>query len=306
MLVITAITPIFVIILCGYFCRYLAFAGAQFWRGAERLTYYLLLPALLVNKIATADIVLSELLSVIVVVVLTLIVVALLLMISKPCLSLGNPQFSSVFQGGIRFNSYVGLALVLALYGERGLVIAVVIATTMILVVNLLCVWVLELYSENKHSVSIKQLLKSIITNPLIIACTLGLLINILLINVPLIILETLAILGRSALPLGLLTVGAALSLKHVASAIRPILLSSMVKFLLLPLVAMLLCYYLHIDDFTRPIVLVMATLPTATTSYLLAKQLGGDYTLMATIITVQTFFSMIIIPIALALLEWQ
>ena len=51
-----AIAPVFLIIIIGLVCRRLVFVEEGFWRGAERLTYFLLFPALLISKMSVADV----------------------------------------------------------------------------------------------------------------------------------------------------------------------------------------------------------------------------------------------------------
>ncbi len=48
-----ALIPVFSLILIGVFLKRVRFPGAGFWRGAERITYYLLLPSLLFLKLST-------------------------------------------------------------------------------------------------------------------------------------------------------------------------------------------------------------------------------------------------------------
>ena len=48
---------------------------------------------------------------------------------------------------------------------------------------------------------------------------------------------------------------------------------------------------------------MLLATLPTATSAYILARQLGGDAPLMAGIISGQTLLAMVSIPLLLSVL---
>ena len=60
------------------------------------------------------------------------------LLLLRPLTGLSAAGFTSVFQGGIRFNTYIGIACADALYGDAGLVIAAVVLAIMIPLVNLL------------------------------------------------------------------------------------------------------------------------------------------------------------------------
>ena len=52
---LTALIPVFIIILLGYLFKRSALLPPAFWTGAERLTYFVLFPALLFEKLAAAS-----------------------------------------------------------------------------------------------------------------------------------------------------------------------------------------------------------------------------------------------------------
>jgi predicted permease len=305
MAVVLSILPIFFIIVVGAFFRKIAFPDAGFWNGAEKVTYYVFLPALLVSKMSTAEMGDIDVFSLTVLLVSMLLLPAGLMLfgqwVSKKYSVLTNSVFTSVFQGGLRFNTYVGLAIVTALYGSEGVVIALVMVAVMIPLVNVLCVIVLEIYVDKSSARRYRRLLLSIISNPLILACVLGATINIGNIELHSVLREILTLFSQVALPLGLLTVGAALSLKAFKGIAIPLVTSCVVKFALLPALAVMLAGVLGIGGLEQQVLLVLAVLPTATSSYVLAKQLGGDADLMAAIITVQTLLSAIWIPFVLS-----
>ncbi len=299
MTVFLAVAPVFLTILFGCALRYFNFLEDTFWRGAEKITYFILFPALLVSKMATANLSSMDFSKPITIVLLLYLSITAILLVCRPFLGLGNPQFTSVFQGGIRFNTYIGLSVVVALYNEATLVVAVLMASLMIPVINVLCVLVLE-YFGNKKQTSPWRMIKSIALNPLILACAIGMGINILRIPIPGALMETLDVFSRAALPMGLLTVGAAFTFSSIWPTRWALLVASIAKFILLPLIAMSLCTVFEVNDLIRNSLLVLTVLPTATASYVLARQLGGDYSLMATIITAQTIMSAVLLPLLL------
>ncbi|MGH1484622.1 MAG: AEC family transporter [Cellvibrionaceae bacterium] len=302
MAVIFAIIPVFLIILCGYLCRRYQFPDENFWRGAEKITYFLLFPALLVSKMATASLDGIDFLKPAIVILVLLLSISVLLLLCKPIMQIRNAAFTSVYQGGIRFNTYIGLAVVFALHGSQGLVVAVVIASMMIPLINILSVLVLEYYGNSDSQQSNKSVIKSVISNPLILACVIGMGINLSGVVLPNVLVETLNIFSRAALPLGLLTVGAALTLQSIQSSTKPLLIASFFKFLLLPMMALGLCVLLEVEPMVRNAIVILTSLPTATASYVLSRQLGGDHELMATIITGQTLLAGIVMPLILLL----
>lgn len=305
MAIILAIIPVFLIIFCGLVCAHYQFLSSDFWRGAEKVTYFLFFPALLVSKIAVADLAGLNILNAAILIILLYLILTFILVVFQVFFKFPPFKFTSVYQGGIRLNTYIGLSLVIALFGPEGLVMAIMLLTLMIPVLNVLCVLVLELYHQQGDSRGkiFKRVSKSIINNPLILGCVAGVVINLFRIPVPSLFLETLEIFSKATLPLGLLTVGAALNLRSISTSLAPLVVSSAAKFLLLPIIAVVLCSIFNIEPLMRNVLLLLTLLPTASASYILARQLGGDYELMATIITVQTLLAGIIMPLMLIVL---
>ena len=295
---LNALVPVFSLILLGSLLKYLAFPGVEFWRGAERLTYYLLFPALLFLKLSTIsvsdDLHLQQL---VMLLCSMLIVISAVLIISGYVFDIHAVAFTSLYQGGIRFNTYVGLAVVSGLLGDSGLAIAAIVVGIMIPVVNLLCISVFA-YAGNDAERSMISISRNIITNPLIMACVFGVLWNKLGWALPLLSIPVLELLGAAALPLGLLAVGAGVHLRSLRNATKQLVISSVVKLLILPSLGYFLCKIFVQGPSVTMVVVIMAGLPTASSAYILSRELGGDSKAMATIITGQTLLAMVSMPL--------
>lgn len=297
-----ALAPVFALILLGYAFKRLDFPAKAFWPEAERITYYLFLPALFVNNLAGADFSRLAAAPLAAALALGIAIAATLLLLARPALGLDGPAFSSVFQGGIRMNTYVGLAGAAALMGQRGLTLSAVALIAMIPLINFFCVPVVSHFG-GKNAGGLAGKLLEIARNPLILACLGGFAINLAGIPLPQSVRDLLALLGRTALPLGLLAVGAALEFRSAAIHARGIALSAAVKLALLPALTAALCAALGVGGEERAVAVLFAALPTSSSSYILARQLGGDTSLMAAIITAHTLVSFATLPLVLALL---
>ena len=64
----------------------------------------------------------------------------------------------------------------------------------------------------------------------------------------------------------------------------------------------LLLCELFRVVPQTKMILMLFASLPTASSAYILARQLGGDTALMANIITLQTLLAFVAIPVWIGL----
>ncbi|MEL7047030.1 MAG: AEC family transporter, partial [Pseudomonadota bacterium] len=219
---INALGPVFLLVLMGMLLRRWQMPGGEFWALAERLTYYLFFPALLVHTLATASFTARELGSVFFIVMVLLVSVAAVLLLTARWLAADNAAFTSVFQGSLRFNTYVGLAAASGLWGETGLSIAAVAVACMVPLVNLLCIAVFAFKVDRSTSLA-----QQVALNPLILACVLGICLNLSGIGLPFWSESTLEILGRPALPLGLLAIGMGLSFSSMRSAPKSLLVSS-------------------------------------------------------------------------------
>ena len=300
--IVLALTPIVLLIGLGHLMRRAEFLPESFWPQAERLCYFVLLPALFAHGLATADldsVPVAQLASALVV---STLVVAALLVICSPLLAEDGPAFTSVFQGGIRFNNYVGITAAVGLFGPSAVALAAVANATIVPTVNVLCVLVFARHGAARPTAL--GVLRDVAGNPLVLACLLGILLQATGLGLPPGIEGGMKALGQAALPLGLICVGAALRWDALGRGLKPTLKSSFAKFALMPLATAAACFALGLDARTATVAVLFQALPTASSSYIMARQLGGDAGLMAGIITFQTAVAMITLPIALLLMQ--
>lgn len=292
---ISALAPVFAAILLGYALSRFRFPSEDFWPQAERITYFVLFPALLVNKLSSAEFG-NETMAMGAALAGTGLLTAMLLLGLRRRLPFTGPAFTSIFQGSIRVNTYVGLAGAAAMFGDQGIALSAVALLVIVTLNNLLCVPVLAHYGSKSNGRT-AELLQELLRNPLILGCIAGFALNASGLPLPSAFHETLAVIGRAALPMGLLAVGAGLRPGSIADGLPGVVLSSTFKLALFPLLALGLCALLGVDGPALTVAVLFCALPTASSCYILARQLGGDTTLMATIITVQTVASALTIP---------
>jgi len=297
--ILTSLLPVFLIIICGYVLKKSKFPGDDFWPGAERIVYYILFPALLFSSSAGASWESYSVSSMVWAILAALFIMCGLLLILRPKLSKKDASFTSVFQGSIRFTSYIGFAAVFSLFGDEGLYLTAIFITVMIPMVNILCIMVLVRYGGQKGGWH--WIFTTVIKNPLVIACLAGMTLNLLGLKLPEMVGNFTTILGKGSLPLGLLAVGASLQFNAIKKTIPEIVYACLLKLLLLPALMWLSCLLIGVDNLSTSVAVLFAALPGSPLSYILAKQLGGDTRLMSSIIAVQTGISMITLPIVIA-----
>ncbi|MBV8470274.1 MAG: AEC family transporter [Burkholderiaceae bacterium] len=299
-----AILPVFLIILLGVAIRHYEWLPEAFFPSIEKFSYNIAFPALLFVGTAklsfhgsqVGELAAATLLPTAVVAVLTLL--GLLL---APGQSLPDAARSSVFQGAIRPNTYFGVA-VSALYFEPRAAALVMLALALCLpVVNVLSIIALSWWSGSRTDFA--KVGKTLASNPIILSTLAGALFSLSGLALPHALMNTLDILGKAALCLGLICVGSGLVFS--LEGLRPVALgfTSLLKLLAMPLAAAWVCLMLGLS---APVTLAASfycSLPTAPNAYIMAKQLGGDARLMAALITLQTLLAALSVPLSRAFL---
>lgn len=298
--VLLALWPIFALIVSGFVLQRVRFFGAEFWSGAERINYFFLFPALLISSLTQAPFFSPELPQMALLIVVSIAIIWVVLQILRKRYNWPATRFGVLAQGALRFNTYLGLAAVSALYGKEGLALAAIILAIKVPILNLLSVWALAAGKE----VHVRQLLLPILKNPLILGCFIGIALNLSGAGLPLGSDTFLAMLGAASLPLGLLCVGAALQPAYLLGERHALLLNSAAKLLLIPCLVGLLAWLLQLPVLAGGLVIIFFALPTAPSAYILARQMGGDSQLMAGIITMQTLLAALSLPLVFMLLS--
>ncbi len=300
--ILAALAPVGIVIALGWWLRRRDFPGDAFWAPAERLTYFLLFPALLIDTLANAPLAALRVAPMALALALPLVAVAGLMLALRRHLAIDGPGFTSLFQGSIRLNAYVGLAAAFALYGEAGLTLASVALATFIPIVNVMCVAVLSRYARARPA-GWREVGRAMVHNPLIAGCAVGIALNAAGIEPPAVINDMLDILGRAAMPFGVLCVGAGLSFAGVTGVRGGLAIVGAMKLVVLPALTALACAVLGVDALGTGIVVLFAALPTATSTYVLSRQMGGDSALMAQTVAITTVAAGVTMPVMLAIL---
>ena len=275
------------------------FVSDQFWKESDRMVYYVFFPCLLISKIGTmnlAEVAFFKITSIIVIALFLLSFLLILLQYVKPT---DVSTFTSTYQGAVRFNTFVALSIIASVWDvPLAIEVAALVLGIKVLLLNILCVSIFTLYLKKASSVidNIRLTLK----NPLILSCTTGLLLNAASIEIPLWLLTAMELLGKVALPLGLLSVGAGLVIRFGDFFAYPIVLSTVIKLVIAPMIAFVLGHLFGLDTVSHQVIVLLFAMPTAISAYILAGQLGGDQPAMAKIITIETMLSAVTLSIIL------
>lgn len=291
MSVASILIPDFVLILLGLIMRRSFGFSEDFWLHMERMTYYILFPALLFNALAHNRIEFRAAAALIETGILYTAAAMLLAYAGKFLFSLPPMSFASAFQCAYRFNSYIGFAIVGGLHQSDGIAAFALLIGFMVPLANTASVWMLARHSGG-------SVWGEIVRNPLILSTLAGIAFSLSGLELPGALDHTLTLLGSAALPMGLIAVGAGLTLRAMTQTKAAVAYFTAVKLLAAPAAAILIARLLGLQGTYFDTALVHAALPTASSAYILAVRMGGDGKLVAAIMAVNVLAAIVTLPL--------
>ena len=300
-MVLKSLFPVFALIALGMVLKRWRLTTADFLKTSDRLVYFIFFPALLFWKIggspptasATGQFYLAVILAVVLVYLLSLVYIAWRV----------TPfQAGAFHQSCFRFNTYIGMAVILTALGEDSIRPFGILVGFLIPLNNVLSVATLSWFAEgtSRGTYRILQAARAMISNPLIIACVSGVIYSRTVGFFPPFVENGLALMGGMTLPLALLSIGGDLNLTGVRSNLGLALVSTGFKLLALPLIGWGLMRLMGIGGPDLQIGMIYFTLPVSPGTYVLSSQMNSDTRLASTTIVLSTALS--IIPLAVVL----
>ena len=293
--IVSTIVPIFSVIILGWLARLKGFIQQDFLEPANRLVYYLAIPALIFRAISKASLKAQFDAKVLVITLSAVVVIFVFAWIVGFVLRLRLGKLGTFIQTTFHGNlGYIGLAVAFYFLGNEGFVRASIIAGFLIILQNFLAVISLQFNSDNISIKKNKLIVLSILGNPVILSALTGILFSLSGLKMPLVIDRSLNILGGLALPMALLIIGASLSFELMQLRILRVISSSLLKLMLLPGIGFLLyrMFGIALQDYLPALILLAS--PTATITYVMAREMGGDVDFAVAAISTSTLISSI------------
>lgn len=305
--IITTIIPIFMLIILGAGARHFGFMKTGFISAANRLVFYLAIPALVFRALTKASLRTEfDPRSVLMMVVAVLLVVLFTVFYNRRRVVSDGSLQGTFAQAAIHGNlGYIGLAVAFYYLDESGFARASMLVGFLMILQNLLGVVLLQYYCSAK-TVSRRawDLLAPVLLNPVILAALGGIFFNLSRLTMPQVFDRFLMILSGLALPMGLLLIGASISLALLRQWLPQALLVSFFKLFLLPASGLLLFRLAGIEEQFFAPALIMLAAPTATLTYVMAREMGGHVDLAVASISLTTILSAFSYTLWLGLLE--
>lgn len=288
--VLETIGPLFLVIFFGYLLKRCGFIDDPFVRQVNRFVFLFPLPPLIftgIVKSKTSDISGLHLL----VVIVPTVAIFCLALSGGLAARLHGGRLGSFVQTTFHGNlSYIGLAVLFYMLGEEGFRKGSILLGFLILLNNTLAVSVLSWASHQKND--FPALIASILKTPVVIAAFAGIAFLYLHLGIPAVLLSSMTMVANIALPMALILIGASITPENLRASFKLSAWASFLKLLVLPGLAVLFCWMISLPPAEAlPAILLLAT-PVAASSYTMAHEMGGDFQVASSAVTLSTILS--------------
>ncbi|MHC4945526.1 MAG: AEC family transporter [Planctomycetota bacterium] len=296
--IVNIVLPVFLVIGVGYALARKGFIDSDINAALSKLVFYVAAPALLFRSTAITPLYKAVQVEVLLVAAAVTVVFAIGIYIATA--RMAPARRGVLTQGTHRSNMvFVGLPVIMNAYGDSVLGPAAVLIGFMVVIYNLLAVLVLTLPHRDRNanaSLVWGKTLLEMVKNPLILGSGAGILYSSLGIGLPVVFDRSFELIGRIAMPVALLTVGADLDLKKLKAEIGPASFAALVKLIVYPGVVYIGLSSLGVEGVALQFPVLIMAAPTAVVSYIMALEMKGDGRLAAAIVIATTLGSMLTI----------
>ena len=294
-MVINHLFPVFALVLAGVILKQFNITNDAFLKTSDRLIYYIFFPALLFWKIGASDQTFSsESIRFYLAVMCAVGIIYLLSLIYIALFRVAAFQAGAFSQCCYRFNTYIGMAVILNAWGETGIAQFGVLIGMAIPVINVLAVSTLIWFSgEPVHwRRRVRISFSALFSNPLILACVAGLIYARWLNAFPVFLENTLRLGASVTLPLALLSIGGGLTVTEIKHHLPLAAAAAGLKLAALPAIGYVMLTRFGVSDRFLPVGMLFFALPTSTAIYVLCAQLKSDTRYASAAIVTSTLLS--------------
>jgi predicted permease len=303
-MIIDGLFPVFALIVLGGLLKRLSLIHDRFMAASDRLVYFIFFPAMLFWKIGGAPsgsvIYWDFCIALICAVLCTYLLSSLCIRAFK----ISRFQAGTFSQSCYRFNTYIGVAIILNALGEAGVAHFGILIGFVIPTINVLAVSTLIWFSGRKIGLAERAWVttKALVSNPLIIACISGIVYGRFIGTFPPFIDNTLRLTASAALPMALLSIGGALTFQTLKGYFKVSLLGCIIKLLIFPMIGYGFLQLFDVRGIAFQTGMIFLCLPTSPAIFVLSLQLDSDTDLASAVIVLSTVLSFVSLSVALLL----
>ncbi|MCU0556701.1 MAG: AEC family transporter [Desulfobacterales bacterium] len=288
------IVPIFLLVALGWVARRLDLLTSEFMIAGNRLVFYIGIPAMLFISLAKATLRTSIQSQMVLLTMAALAIGWIIAWLAAYRMRISGAMAGSFVQSAFHGNfGYIGFAVVFYYLGEAGLVSAGFLAGFLMILQNTLAVLMLQFYAPSMGAKpQLGRTFLKIAGNPVVCSALAGMAYSLAGLPMPEVAERSLKILSGMALPLALLIIGGSLNFETIRSGLALAIGSSAIKLLIIPGIAFGFYQLLGLGPIEYLPGLILLACPTATVTYVMAREMGGAPHFAVTTISVSTLLS--------------
>jgi len=295
-MVLLALLPDFLLLLSGTALRRVLPVGG--WQALDTLNFYLLFPALIFVSALGAPPAGADIAILAPGIWGIMLFACLLGWLVRGWGPVRFLDFAALWQTAWRFNTALAMVMVQALPAEHRALMSIAIGLA-VPVANILAVGVLS----RGQGLGFTKSVRLIATNPFLLASLAGLFCSLFALTLPDILMLALQKLAQAAIPLALLSIGAAMQWQALWRLGRFAAALNSIKLVLMPAAMLVVCYWLAVPSGPAMVLILFAALPTASAAHVLASVYGAERQPVATVIAQSTMLGCLTLPLWLFLL---
>ena len=327
-----SVLPLVALIFVGQLLKKIGFFNDNFLAIGNKLVFKVLLPALLFYNVYNIDNISQINWAFVLYGACSIVVIFAIAMVVTPIFVKDKGQCGVIIQALFRSNfALIGVPLALALFGQQGAAEASVLSAFTIPVFNVLAVLTLSIYHKEMPTVGektttspLKKVIVGIVTNPLILSVVAGLV--VLLIRALFVelgwsfriasfklfgqdvtfVYKALQYVANTATPISLIVLGGRFKVSAVKRLWKPIVITTVLRCAVIPAVGLTLAYLLipSLQGQHFAAYIALFGTPTAVSSAIMAKEMGGDGELADQLVVWTTIISAFTIFLEIVVLK--
>ena len=289
---INATLPIFLLIILGKVLKTTKIINDEFTKTADRYVFRIALPALLFSDLTENNVGSSfDGKYVLFCFSVTIFSIAVLWGLTEKFMK-NEEQKGAFIQGSYRSSAAIlGLAFINNMYDSVGMAPLMIIGCVPLY--NIFAVIILTLKGDNGgKKPNMKETFINVMKNPILLSILIALPFALLNLHFPSFVNKAIGSVANTATPLALISIGASFEGKKALKKMKPTLLASFIKLILLVGLFLPLAVFFGYRNQELMALLVMLGSPTTISSYIMAKNTGNDGILTSSIIVLTTLLS--------------
>ncbi|MFR1254915.1 MAG: AEC family transporter [Eubacterium sp.] len=289
---LNATLPIFLMILLGKVLIKLKIIDLPFTKVVDRFVFVVALPVLLFKDLTAND--LSKDFNggyVLFCFMVTLVSISAIWFFTS--IFMKNKEEQGAFiQASYRSSAAIlGLAFINNMYDSTGLAPLMILGAVPLF--NIFAVVILTLKGDNNgQKPDVKTTVINIFKNPILLGILISLPFAFFHVQFPAFVDKALTSIGNTATPLALISIGATFEGRKAIQKLKPTLIASGIKLLLLPALFLPLALYSGYHNQELMAILIMLGSPTTVSCYIMAKNTKNDALLTSSVIVLTTLLS--------------